>query len=877
MEDKKAIGLTSLPTDELATAAGGRYVFVCRIGAGGMGEVFRAEDTRLKRTVAIKRLPIQKREDKLLRSRLETEAERTSSLNHPNVAIIYDVLEEKREYLIVMEYVEGATLRDRLVKSFPLDEFFRIAIQLADGVAAAHEKGIVHCDLKPENIMLGPAGQTGAGAVKILDFGIARHIATDSGEGTETGMRPGIAGTPGYVPPEVILGEPASARADIFALGATFYEMLTGHHPFLTGNPLGAVQRILHDPPPSVSQPPLRYPAAVERIVARALAKDPEKRYASATELAKDLRAAQADIVLNPASRRRTRKAVLFTALAVALIAGAIFTPLYLWKRQAGRGGAAIQQKHLAVLPFRAIGGKPEDQAYGDGLTETLSAKLTLLTVARQLQVAPPSEVHSLGVDTPEKARRELGVNLVIEGSLQRAGDSLRVNYSLVDAATKRLVRSETITVAANDPFQLEDMVVQGAIRILELEIHDQERAHLGAHGTQNSDAYDDYLKALGYLQNADKPESLDSAMDLFNRAVKLDPDYAAAYAGLGQSYWQKYRVTKDRQWVTSAHRNCQRSLELDPGLAVGHICLGEVEMGMGAYKDAANDFDLATTYEPTSDDAFRGLAQSYQQLGRMDDAEKALQKAIQVRPQYYAGYYRLGALYLKQARYTDAVNQFRRATELSPDTPRPWYSLGGAYIVVGDYPQAIAALEKAITIRPNWGSYSNLGTAQLYQRNFDAAIAAFEKGAALGNRQYVALGNLARAYYWSPGRRPEAQAAYRRAIAAGEQDLKVNPDDADVHILTANYYAMLGERANALAHLAAALKPRPDDAEAQFQAAIIYNQLGDRAQALTALETAAARGYSPAELRAAPEFDTMRSDPRFQALLAKQALRPKS
>jgi serine/threonine-protein kinase len=411
---------------------------------------------------------------------------------------------------------------------------------------------------------------------------------------------------------------------------------------------------------------------------------------------------------------------------------------------------------------------------------------------------------------------------------------------------------------------------------MLELEIHDQEREHLGAHGTDVREAYDDYLRGLGYLQNFDRTGSLDSAVDAFTRAVRLDANYAAAYAGLGQSYWLKYRATKERPLVSSAQQDCQRALELDPGLATGHICLGEVLMGTGSYKDAAAEFDLATTYEPTSDDAFRELAQAYQSLGQMDAAERALQKAIQVRPQYYAGYHRLGGLYMQLARYPEAVSQFKRATELSPDTPRPWYALGGALINVGDYPDAIAALEKAISIRPTWNAYTNLGTAQLYQRNFPAAIDAFEKGAALGSRQYIALGNLARAYFWAPGHRAEAESAYRRAIAAGEQDLKVNAQDADVHVLLANYHAMLGERADALPHLAAALKARPDDAETRFQAAIVYNQLGDRPQALAALEQAAARGYSPAELRAAPEFDSLRDEPRFQALLAKQDTKPR-
>jgi serine/threonine-protein kinase len=411
---------------------------------------------------------------------------------------------------------------------------------------------------------------------------------------------------------------------------------------------------------------------------------------------------------------------------------------------------------------------------------------------------------------------------------------------------------------------------------MLELEIHDQEREHLGARGTTVSGAYDAYLQGLGYLQSAEQTGSLDNAITSFGKAVKLDADYAAGYAGLGQSYWQKYLATKDRQWVTSAHQNCQRSLELDPGIAIGHICAGEVQMGTGAYKDAASEFDLATTYEPSSDDAFRDLAKAYQLLGRMDEAERTLQKAIQIRPQYWRGYYQLGVLYSNNARYDEAVSQFKRATELAPDTPRAWASLGGAYIHAGDFEKAISALQRAISIRPNWGGYSNLGTAQLYERNFGAAISSFEQGAKLGSQQVIVLGNLARAYHWDPTRRTEADAAYRRAIAAAGEDLKVNPQDADAFILLANYHAMVGEKAEALAWLQKAEAARPDDSETAYQAAIVYAQFGDHAKALTALEQAAARGYSSAEIEASPEFDVLRDEPRYQALIAKRHPKPK-
>lgn len=867
MDPNKPIGVTSLPTDEMTTSAGGRYVFTCRVGAGGMGEVFRAEDTRLKRTVAIKRLPIQKRADERLRSRLQAEAERTSALNHPNIAVIHDIVEEKGELLIVMEYVEGVTLRERLQAPLPLDQFFPIAIQCAEALGAAHKKGIIHCDIKPENIMVAPSGPS-----KILDFGIARHLPGSSAATVTETSAHAVCGTPGYVAPEVILGEPPDARADIFSLGVVFFEMLTAHHPFLTGNPLGAVQRILHDDPPGISQPPLRYPAQLEKIIARMLARNAEKRYADADELARDLRAAQSDLVLAPAARRRTRRAIVSSVALTAVLAGALIAALY-WLRPPQPGAPSVRQKHIAVLPFRAIGARPEDQAYGDGLTETLSAKLTQLTVAHQLQVAPPSEVRSSGVDTPDKARRELGVSYVIEGSLQRVGETVRVNYSLVDAATKRLVRSETITASAADPFALEDRVVEGALRLLVLEIREQDRESLGERGTRDARAYDEYLKGLGYLQTYDlRPENIDAALASFQRALQLDPDYANAYAAIGEAYWQRYRATKERNWMDSARQNCQRSLDLDPTLAAAHICLGNVLTQAGQYREAAAEFDLAAGYEPSSDAAYVGLARAYQRLDRPEDAERTYQKAIQVRPQYWGGHFWLGAFYYQRARYADAITHLRRATELAPDSARAWAGLGGAMVGNGDYEAAISALDRAISIRPTWIAYSNLGNANLYLRRYPEAVAALEQAVKLNPNQQVALGNLARAYYWHPDRRADAAATYRRAIAAAEQDLKVNPDDADAHVLLANYHAYLGEKRQSLDHLARALRSG-DDPETLFQAGIAYTMLGDRRRALDALEQAARRGYSPAELRAAPEFDTLRSDPRFAALAGRVAV----
>jgi eukaryotic-like serine/threonine-protein kinase len=850
----------------------GRFMIRERLGKGGMGEVYRAEDTRLKRTVALKRLTPNLASDPTYRQRFQEEAERACRFSDSHVAAVYDVLEEGEETFLVMEFVEGQTLRGRLQQPLSLSEFLAIAVQCAEAIATAHERGIVHCDIKPENIMLTTSGQ-----VKVLDFGLAKYLPRSDQSSTLdcSGMR---SGTPAYMAPEVLLDKTPDGRADIFSLGIVLYEALAGHHPFLSDSFVATAQRILRETPTPISVFNSEAPPELVQIVGVSMAKDPAQRYVSAQKLVEDLRKIQAQVTTTkflpmpvervPSARRRLLfRVAMVISIAVLIAAGLELPKLRHWLA----GSKAHPSMRLAVLPFTSVGGDADSKAFSDGLTETLAAKLTQLTGSYPLQVVPPSEVRGEGITTVDQARKGFGVNRVLVGTLHESGNRVRVTYTLVDPQTMRQLSADTITVASTDTFAVEDRVVESIVQMLGLQLEQSARASLISHGTQEPGAYDYYLRGRGYLEDYHKPENVEAAIALFGHALKRDSNYAVAYAGLGEAYWYKYEATRAREWVDKAVEACQRSVTLGPNASNGYTCLGTVDNGTGKYEQAITEFQRALELDFTSDDAVRGLALAYDRLGRGAEAEKTFQKAIQTRPQYWAGYTSLGHFYVQQARYEEAVQQFQRSIDLAPDDPHGYRSLGGSYIYMGRYEQAIEVLRKAIDLYPTTQAYSNLGVAYFNLHRFDDAVAAYEHGCPAQTADYIACGNLARAYYWAPNRRNQAEPYYRRAIGLAQERLKVNPRDGDPHILMASFYAMLGDKPNALRHLRDALALRPDDPEFLLTAAIVHNQFGESGEAIASLEKAVEGGYSAAEIRVAPELNNLRGNSEFQQLLRRR------
>jgi len=868
-ESEPTLASSTQPQDSLSGKVVGRFRIGERLGQGGMGEVYSAEDTKLKRTVALKRLAPSLRADSLYRHRFLEEAERASRFGDAHVAAVYDVLEEQGEIFLILEYVEGQNLRQRLREPLALDEFFTIAIQCAEALVSAHRHGIVHCDIKPENIMLSSEGQ-----VKILDFGVAKHLPRS--DQSSTVDRSGtFAGTPAYMSPEVLLEQAPDGRADIFSLGVVFYEVLTGQHPFLAGSFVATTDRIRNETPTPIRVFNRSVPEGLQALVNKAMAKDAGNRYASAEELLDALLAVRSRMSSGEGpheeeeqkGRSRTRY-LLPSILAVVLLVGGVLASS---KMAVIRGWFGMEKPpaiQLVVLPFATPDADSSAKAFSNGLTETLTAELTHLTGNYPLQVVPASEVRAGAITTVEQARKEFGVNMVLEGSLHGAGDQMRVTYSLVDATTRRQLHAEAITVDAADALALEDRVVDGVLGMLGLEVESKDRAALAAHGTQDPVAYDFYLRGRGYLQEPEKPENIENAIVAFNNALERDKKYALAYAGLGEAFWARYELTHDPDWVTKAAQACERAVSFNPDLASGNTCFGTVYNGTGKYEEAARQFQRAVLLDPTRDDAFRGLAFAYERLGRPADAERTFQRAIQVRPQYWASYEWLGTFYAEHARYEEAARQFTQATALAPDNPHSYRKLGGVYIYMGRYLKAIEVLQRAIALYPTSGAYSNLGIAYFNVRHFDDAVAAYEHACTPASKDYIACGNLARAYYWAPGRRSQAAEYYRRAIALAEERLSINPRDGDPHILSSSYYAMLGDRRHALEHLQRALELRPNEPEYLLTAAIVHNQFGEEDEALEWLEAAVRRGYSASEIKVAPELDNLRGEARFQKLV---------
>ncbi len=805
-----------------------------------MGVVYRAEDTALGRTVALKFLSSQIVQDPKRVERFRDEARTASALNHPNICTIYEVGEQEGEMFIAMEYVEGRPLSEFLRDGgMAVETLLRYGRQISAALEHAHERGIVHRDLKPANVVVTPNGNA-----KILDFGLAKRNdpeqlqrKTTQGVATETSV--GLTGTLPYMSPEQLEGREIGPRSDIWSLGVMLYEMASGTRPFRGENLYRLCTAIIQEPMPPL---PENVPAGLAAVIKRCLQKEPARRYQRASELRAALEALEIGgtaVAAPPPAKRAgvARKPTLWVPLGVAALLLTSVGVGLVWRnngalKSPGKGGLSVPERvQLAVLPPSGATGS-EDSAFNDGLVETLTSRLTALTQKHPLAVIPASEVRARKVATVDAARAEFGINLGLVINVQHAGGQARVNYSLVDATTHQQLRGGTITVPRGDPFALQDQVSESVAQALELELQPQEKRTLEEHGTMQPAAYDFYLQGRGYLQDYVKLENVENAIKVFNHALEKDPAFAAANAGLGEANWRKYELTHDKEWAGAAINNCQKGAERDPALAAAHICLGSVFVGTGNYEKALEEFRRGMELEPTNDSAHAGLAYVYEHLDQLDAAEKAFKQAIAMRPNYWATYNRLGVFYQRHARYEDAAALYLQVISLAPDSFTGYYNVGGVRILQGRYAEAIPLLQRSLEIRKTADATSNLGTAYFQLHRYADAAAAYEQATQLDPRNYVLWGNLGDAYYWAPGRRADAMAAYGKGIALAEEKLRVNPRDAEALRSLAVYHAMRAQHA------------------------------------LDALERAVAAGISPATLRDTPNFDALRANPRYLKLI---------
>jgi tetratricopeptide (TPR) repeat protein/tRNA A-37 threonylcarbamoyl transferase component Bud32 len=853
----------------------GHYRILEPLGAGGMGIVYRAHDLQLDRDVALKVLPGGTLNEGSAHARFRKEALALARINHPNIATVHEFSTQDGVDFLVTEYIAGITLDSKLLgASLSQQEAVDLGVQMAQGLEAAHEQGIVHRDLKPANLRLSHSGQ-----LKILDFGLAK-LSSRVDDATVTVTlteEQSISGTIPYMSPEQVRGQHVDHRSDIWAAGAVLYEMVTGQRPFPERHLPQLIDNILRQPVKLPSSVHAGITAGLESIILKALDKDPERRYQSARELRVDLSRLQSTgsgaasdlraTLQVPLNRKLKRIAV--AAAVVATFAVLLGFGVWKWKHRITSPSRA--PRILAVLPFKALGADNATAAFGAGMTETLTAKLAQLSDRDSLQLVSTREIEAQGITNAEQARREFGVDLVLEGSLQQAGSQLRINYSVVDAKTHRQLDGRSITANADDVFALEDQVVNEALNILSVEMPPAKQGELQNHPETKPESYQHYLRGLGYLQEFHKPENIQSAIAEFGLALHVDPNYGRAYAGTGEAYWLGFlESNRTNGWITNAAENCRRALAITPGLAEGHSCMGNVYNGQGEYRKAVDEFKQAVTLGSSRDDALRGLADAYEKLGDVPAAETAYKQAIALRPQYWAGYNSLGAFYFRQSRYPDAVNMFQRVIDLTPENFRGYSNLGGVLLTQGEHSKAIYELERSIQIRPTLEAYSNLGGAYFALRQFSDAAEAYEQGLKLDDRDSLIWGNMGDALYWTPGRRHEAESAYKKAISTANSKLQVNARDATLLAFVATYHAMLEDKMAAMRDVQRALDLTPTDADVRFRAAIVYNHFGDTERTLSFLEKAIAAGYPATAIRDTPDFDHLRDNPRVQALLKK-------
>ena len=845
------------------------YRVIEKIGAGGMGVVYRARDQRLDRDVALKVLPQGSHDDLAARERLRREALALSRLNHTNIAHIYDFDTYDGIAFLIMEYVSGETLAKKIVDGpLPEEVVVRIGVQVASALEAAAEVGIVHRDIKPSNIIL-----TSKGDVKVLDFGLAKLFrANEIGlTQSQVDVQEEGAGTLPYMAPEQLKKEPADFRSDIYSLGTVLYETATGRRPFISLNSAVLISEILNKNPDLPREINPNLSAGFETVVLHCLAKDPARRYHGAAELRVALESFNDSHRVFPAAVARKKFGVLSLSLIVAIVL--IVVSVAVWRTLKTHPMAEVSRPNqLAVLPLSGTGNDNDTIALGNGMIETLTSRLAQLSKNHLLQVVPASEIRARGVSNLQEATQQFGATLGLELNIERSGTLIRVNYALVDAKQHKQIGGDTITAPASDPFELEDRVADSVVKSLEIELQPQEQRALTAHGTNQPVAYDYYLQGRGYLQEPQKRENVDSAITEFNHALEKDPRYALAYAGLGDAYWRRYELDKGIQSAKQAEAACEKAIALDANQAASHTCLGLVYNGTGKSEEAVSQYRRAVELEPTDDDAVRGLALAFAKLGRVEDAEKTYQDAIRARPQYWMGYNSLGGLYMSKGRYSEAAEMFSHVIALAPDSFRGYSNLGGAYVAMGRYQEAVNAFEESIKIRPTADAYSNLGTALFDLRRFDEAAQNYREATKLNDQNYILWGNLAAAYYYSGKQRTESFRSYQTAISLAKLQLDVNPNDASVLGDIAGYTSMVGRRDEALTYLNKALmQSDTQDPDLLFDAALVHNQLGETDVALTFLKKALAAGYSPATAAEAPALDNLHGNAQFETLLANQ------
>ena len=864
----------------------GPYHILRELGAGGMGEVYLAEDERLRRKVALKSISRDEVPSPDMKKRLLREARIVAKLNHPNIAAIYDVIEAKDRSCIVMEYVEGEALSGLMQRGrLPYIDALRIGMQVCTALMEAHSHGVVHRDLKPANIRLTPEGK-----VKVLDFGLAvvsdlkidgiQGIPPSTASTLETGK---MAGTPAYMAPEQILAKEVDQRSDIYSTGVLLFEMLTGQLPFKGDNLMELALAVLTKPAPEVSSLDPSLPVELNSLVGRAMAKAPEDRYSSAGELRQEIGRILAAITgtgevsgvsteeerttVPPSHvwRWRQRKTAILSAVAGLAILVVLMIYSNPWRARKAAPIAA-RSPIVVVLPFTNLSGDPSKAHICAGISTSLTIALARLNGVRTISSGVVDDFVRKYGRNPSRIAKELDATMVVDGGVQESGGRLRITASLVrpDGSIEWPYED---TVGLSEIFTLQARLAEGLGAHLTSRLTEVSRQLLAKPLTTDVVAFEDYSRGMEYIERRDVPGNLQLAVDAFRRAVARDPKFSAAHAALGEACWLLYFQTKQQQWVDKSREAILEALRLDPEQSEVRLSLAQLLQGTGRADEALAELRKVIALQPDNDDAHRLIGQILSDRAQFSAAITEFNEAIRLRPGFWTNHMSLATAYFKAGRLAEAARSYLKVTELQPDNAWAFGNLGVAYMELGDNRRALVSLEKSIGITPDAYTYANLGTVRYWQGDFEEAARATQAAIKLLPDEAWIHRNLGDAYA-RLGRHQEAEGSYAEAVRLSEELLRVNPKDSYARAKLALYQAKLGRRQEAKRNAEEALKMGAEDKDVLYSKAVVHCLLGETEPAIATLRLALEHGYSRFDMKKDDDLAILRPLPAYEKLL---------
>jgi TolB-like protein/Flp pilus assembly protein TadD len=861
------------------------------IGAGGMGVVYRADDTSLGRAVALKFLLPAYSVDPGAKARFLREAHSAAALDHPNLCNVYEIGTSDNGHLfLAMALYEGETLKARLAREgrLPLSEALEIARQVAEGLGCAHAAGIVHRDLKPGNMMLLPDK-----TIKILDFGLAKVRDQSI---TETGAR---FGTVSYMSPEQIRGEKTDARSDLWSVGAVLYEMLTGRKPFGAEQDIAVAHSILHDEPVPPSNYRRDLPAELEEFVLRLLEKDPADRYANASEALSELTRTESE-GFGHALRRRLRRAshVLShnrrRALAVVALLAVAAAAYAATERRSATAPVTPARTTIAVLPFHNLGAADSNAYLANGLQDEI---LTQLLKVPALRVIGRNSVMSYtGPNTPpvRQIARELGAGALVEGSVQVVGRRVRVNVQLTDPFTEQPLWVERYDRTLDDVFAIQNDIAAEIVATVGAAVTGRERTAMVKVPTEKAQAYLFYMRAKDYERRPGRQkENFEAAIGLYEQALALDPNFALARAALsvdhGQMYWMRYDMTPER--LKKQRSQAEMALQIAPDLAEAHLAMAIVH-NVGPETDVRagqREARIGLRAAPNDVRLLKSLAASHRRLGEWEEYDKAFAKAVESDPRDIDFLRDYGAeTHARMGRFADAIRWYDRAKSLLPAQDTMGFTMAQAWTYVTwkghlDSVRAVLNSKEGLALRGKRWVYPYFAL-QYFERRPDSALRALTgapNSVFEGTLSFEPVSLWVARCHLMRGDTAAAHAAFDSALVTIDSAIVKWPEDWPIHEARGHSLAGLGRRAEALAEIRAMRESfiYRKDAFLRHYIGIgmarVFAELGDANSAVDELDRVMSQprnGFTVHRLRLEPAWDRVRDHPRFRALLTKYA-----